>query len=263
MESSAETLAEASSIRGANGIYFAENQLYVASVVGRCVNVMDPPRLILENLGFLNGFDFGPDGLLYGPIWTLGKIVRIDVDAEQPAMETVADGFSIASAVKFNFKGELHVTDQFEGAVIRVDVETGEKTTVGTGLHKADNLAFDSADRLFVSSADDGFVGQVLEDGTTRTVNPGGMMFMGGLCFQDGTLFVADLFNLRQLDPVTGSEIATQKSYLGRPGLTTAMTVAGDDGRLILTSWFARTVQIWDPEKGEAVANYTDFGVSH
>ncbi len=28
----------------------------------------NPPRLIIKELGWLNGMDFGPDGLLYGPI---------------------------------------------------------------------------------------------------------------------------------------------------------------------------------------------------
>jgi sugar lactone lactonase YvrE len=30
----------------------------------------EPPRLVIETLGWMKGFDFGPDGFLYGPIWT-------------------------------------------------------------------------------------------------------------------------------------------------------------------------------------------------
>jgi sugar lactone lactonase YvrE len=29
----------------------------------------EPPRLIAENLGWMNGMDWGPDGFLYGPMW--------------------------------------------------------------------------------------------------------------------------------------------------------------------------------------------------
>ena len=257
---------------GVNPITFSEDgRLFVAlDFIGDALYELDPeleapPRLLMESLGFLNGFDFGPDGLLYGPIWTQGKIVRIDVDRDPPTVETVAEGFSIPSAVKFNSQGELYVTDHMESTVIHVNVETGEKEVIATGLHKADNLAFDSDDRLFVSSADDGFIGEVLNDGTVRTVNPGGMMFLGGITMQSApegnSLFVADLFNLREIDPLSGEEISSQKSYLCKPGITSAMTVAGDGENLIVTSWFARMVQIWNHENREVIEEYPDFGI--
>jgi hypothetical protein len=31
-------------------------------------DLVDQPRLIAEDLGFLKGMDWGPDGFLYGPI---------------------------------------------------------------------------------------------------------------------------------------------------------------------------------------------------
>ncbi|OQY26293.1 MAG: hypothetical protein B6244_14035 [Candidatus Cloacimonetes bacterium 4572_55] len=224
-------------------------------------NLEEAPRLIIQQLGFLNAFDFGPDGLLYGPIWTQKHVVRIDVDAEQPTVEVVADGFELCSAVKFNSQGELHVADQKAGSVYRVDVNTGEKTLVGSGLHKTDNLAFDSSDRLFVSSADDGYIGEVLSDGTGKTVYAGGMVFFGGITYQSNSLFVADLFNLREVDPQTGEELSVATSYLGVPGITTSMTVASDGENMIVTSWFARAVQVWNHSDTQVVEQYFDFGI--
>ena len=38
----------------------------------------EPPRLIAEDLGGFNGFEVGPDGMLYGPLWFKGQVVKID-----------------------------------------------------------------------------------------------------------------------------------------------------------------------------------------
>ena len=37
-------------------------------------------RKIAEKLGGLNGFDFGPDNMLYGPLWFKGVIAKVDVE---------------------------------------------------------------------------------------------------------------------------------------------------------------------------------------
>ncbi|HRE03689.1 MAG TPA: hypothetical protein PLV68_20505, partial [Ilumatobacteraceae bacterium] len=60
-------------------------------------------------MGGLNGFDFGQDGLLYGPLWFKGEIVAIDVAKAE--MTTVARGFRIPAAVNFNSTGTLYVVD--------------------------------------------------------------------------------------------------------------------------------------------------------
>ncbi|HBT06597.1 MAG TPA: hypothetical protein DEB22_09265, partial [Alcanivorax sp.] len=40
-----------------------------------------PPRKIIEGMGGLNGFEFGPDGHLYGPLWFKGEVVRVNVES--------------------------------------------------------------------------------------------------------------------------------------------------------------------------------------
>jgi sugar lactone lactonase YvrE len=52
-------------------------------------DLIAPPRPIIEAtpenpypLGFMNGFAFGPDGRLYGPIFTQGMVVSLDIDLD-------------------------------------------------------------------------------------------------------------------------------------------------------------------------------------
>jgi hypothetical protein len=34
------------------------------------------PRLIAKDMGGFNGFEVGPDGMLYGPLWFKHQVVR-------------------------------------------------------------------------------------------------------------------------------------------------------------------------------------------
>jgi len=227
-------------------------------------DLVDPPRLIAEDLGFLNGMDFGPDGFLYGPIWTKGEVVRVDVD--NGTITTVADGFGVPAAVKFDSGGGLHVADYTNGEILRVDAETGEKEVIARLPSGLDNLAFDSHDRLFVSHGPDGAIFEVLADGTTRTVSSGGMIAAGSgvavLPRSDGeSVFVADLFTLREFDGLTGEERSIERHYVGMPGITSPETASPDGDNLVLSSVFSNTVQVWSPETREVLEEYTDFAV--
>ena len=146
------------------------------------------PRLISDQLGpgcGLNGMDWGPDDKLYGPRWFQGKVARVDVDSGR--VETAADGFGVPAAVKFDSKGRLHVLDSQRGEIVRVDLAAGTREVVGkVPPSTADNLAFDAADRLFVSSFGDGFIVEVVDPEHTRTVLAGGVNTPGGLALASG-----------------------------------------------------------------------------
>jgi sugar lactone lactonase YvrE len=254
---------------GVNPITFSDDgRLFVAldflgdSLYELDPKLIEPPRLVAENLGFLNGMDWGPDGFLYGPIWSKGKVVRIDVD--KGTITTVADGFGVPAAVKFDSRGRLYVVDQMKGEVSRVDLKTGSKEVIASGLFGLDNLAFDSHDRLFVSNTQDGSISEVLPGGKTRTVSPGGMIAPGGvavLATADGeSVFVADLFTLREFDGRTGEAKSVQRALIAIPGITTPMTVSADGNGLVLSSWFGNAVQVWDPQTRQ-VLEQLDFGL--
>jgi sugar lactone lactonase YvrE len=139
-------------------------------------DLVQPPQRIFNNVGMLNGMDWGPDGFLYAPSWTEANILRIDVDScdesELCDTERVVDGtIAMPSAVKFDSQGNLYAVDSLSGEVLRVDTTVGSVTVIATLPAGLDNLAFDSEDRLFVSNIVTGMVVEVLPNGTTRTVS--------------------------------------------------------------------------------------------
>lgn len=241
----------------------------------------NPPRAIIVAtpevpmpLGFMNGMDWGPDGRLYGPIWTQGQIVSIDVDSCEATSHpwddcdivTVADGFGVPAAVKFDSQGRLHTIDFMSGEVFRVDTETGEKEVIAQLDRGLDNLAFDSNDRLFISHAQDGHIYSILPSGQARALNKGGMVGPGGVAVLPGaagteSVFVADIWSLREFDGLTGRPKGLERSILGVSGLIPPGTVAAHGDHLVLSSWLDNAVQVWDPESGQAVITRHDFAV--
>ena len=63
----------------------------------------------MEDMGGLNGFEIGPDGALYGPLWFKGQIARVDLEME--TLSVIADGFAIPAAVNFDSQGRLFAVD--------------------------------------------------------------------------------------------------------------------------------------------------------
>src|SRR6266540_2674657 len=171
------------------------------------------------------------------------------------------------TTAKFDSRGRLHVVDQLSGKVVRVNVATGRKAVVARLTPGLDSLAFDSRDRLFVSSFQDGFIAEVTADGEVRMVSGGGMILPGGVAAlprgRDGeSVFVADLFSLREFDARTGRQRRVERGFTGYSQLISPVfTVAPDGDRLLLSSSFANAVQLWDPATHAAVATYTGFAV--
>ena len=235
-------------------------------------NLVAPPRVIRSDLGpgcGLNGMDwFG--GFLYGPRMFAGEVVRVNVDSGE--VTTVASGFGTPGAVKFDSHGRLHVTDSQSGQVVRINTENGGKTVIAQLTPGLDNLAFDSQDRLFVSGDLDGFIVQVLPDGRTRKLSKGGMISPGGVAVLPGprgreTVFVADAFSLRAFDGRTGRLESSTPGVFPVPPLKGPFTVSSDGHhwssphRLVVSSYFDNTVQLWDPTTREILEQYSDFAV--
>jgi sugar lactone lactonase YvrE len=254
---------------GVNPITFSDDgRLFVAlCFLGDALYEVDPdgvaePRLIAENMGggqcALNGMDWGADGFLYGPRWFQSEVVRVDVASDQ--FTTVADGFGIPAAVKFDSQGRLHVLDQMTSEVLRVDTQTGSKEVIASLPFGLDNLAFDSHDRLFVSNADTGAIVEVLPDGTARTVSEGGMMLPGGVAVlprpSGESVFVADLWLLREFDGLTGDEKGAEPAPTWN-----SFTISADGDKLVLSSWVTNAVAVWNPHTLEALERYDDFAV--
>ena len=204
-------------------------------------------------MGGLNGFEFGPDDKLYGPLWFKGQVAKVDVDKAE--LTVVADGFKVPAAVNFDSKGNLWVVDTALGQLVRVDPKTGAKTMVAQLKPSLDNLAIDDKDRIFVSNmADNGIqevdpaTGQAKQIIIGKLALPGGI----GVISDDGkdTIHVADVFAYRTVDGATGE--VTEKARMHADGVTLeypmSATAKGND--VILSSWFTGTVQVIDRKTG-------------
>jgi len=240
-----------------------------------------PPRPIIEAtpenpypLGFLNAFDFGSDGRLYGPVFAAGLVISVDVgqpgDPPSPSpwtdgtIEVVATGFGWPAAAKFDPAGRLHVLDQ-TGEVFQVDHLTGDKTVIATLEEGLDNLAFDSQGTLYISSADHGWIVQMLPSGRARTISPGGMVNAMGVAVLPGpggedVVYVADYWRLREFNGLTGRPGNVYKGHLvpqaDPPSLTLPMTLSADGDHLVISSWGAGAVQVWDPKTDQVLEHY-------
>jgi sugar lactone lactonase YvrE len=223
---------------------FMDDKLYEVDPEG-----MGEARLVNGDLGpgcGLNGMDWGSaDGKLYGPRWFAQEVVRVDVQTGE--IETVAAGFGVPAAVKFDSEGRLHVLDALRGQVVRVDLDTGAQEEVANLQAGLDNLAFGPDDRLFVSNYADGSIVEVMSATEHRTVIEGGISMPGGLAIHQERLYLADFFALRGLDPDTGEERHTVRDVIGFSSQGSVMSVQSMGENLVLTSWFDNAVRIWSP----------------
>ncbi|MDH3244789.1 MAG: right-handed parallel beta-helix repeat-containing protein, partial [Saprospiraceae bacterium] len=242
-------------------------------------DLIEPPRPIIistaENpfpLGFFNAFDFGTDGRLYGPLFAAGLVISVDVDrtgdpASDPfadgSAQVVATGFVNPASAKFDSEGMLTVVDQ-TGEVFKLNTLTGDKTLFTTLDPGLDNMVFDSDGSLYMTNNDEGWVNEILPSGQARSISPGGMVAPQGLAVLTGTdnqddVFVADQYNLRQLDGISGEQENTYRGALvpeGPMSLILPMNLSTDGTHIVISSWFSGAVQVWDPQSAEVLEHY-------
>jgi sugar lactone lactonase YvrE len=263
----------ASGLPGINSLAFRKDgRLYATQVfLGDALYEIDvegvkPPRKIMEKMGGLNGFEFGPDDMLYGPLWFKGQVAKVDVDKAE--LSVVADGFKIPAAVNFDSKGNLFVVDTALGQLVRVDPKTGAKKMVAQLKPSLDNLAIDDKDRIFVSNmADNGIQEVDPETGAAKQVISGKLALPGGIgVVSDGdkdTIYVADVFAYRTVDGATGE--VSEPARMHADGVTLeypmSATASGDD--VLLSSWFTGTVQLIDRKTGKTKEMLHDFKAPH
>lgn len=233
-------------------------------------DLVGPPRVVIGDSGIppfvsqLNGFDFGPDGMLYAPQPFLERIVRIDPDSGD--ITQLADVPDFPTSVEFDSRGHLYAS-LGGGAIARVDATAGNFEII-TEIRGAtlDNMVFDSRDRLIVSDSDNGAIYSVSPGGGVRTIMRGGLILPGGATIMERglnhySLFVADLWSLAEFDAKSGRLLDVDRQSRAGGGIVESWTVAADGNNVIITSWMTNAVQIWDPAADQQVQVYTDFAV--
>ena len=205
-------------------------------------------RKIVENLGGLNGFDFGPDNQLYGPISAKGTIVRIDVETGK--IEVVAEGLEKPAAVNFDSKGNLFAVCGLPSCeVLQIDVKTGQKTLITKLANGIDNLAIDSKDRIFINTPNNSGIYEIdRKTGKSRTIVEGILICPVGVAVvteaEGDIVYLTDLFSsehsYRKVDSFTG-EITTLNKEKGFPS-----AIFANDNSVILTSQYNGTLEVID-----------------
>ncbi|MDM0000152.1 hypothetical protein QTI24_16155 [Variovorax sp. J22P240] len=203
-----------------------------------------PPRLIKKDMGGFNGFEVGPDGMLYGPLWFKGQVVKID--PANGAMTVIADGFKIPAAANLDGKGNLWVVDTRSGELIRVDLATGRKTVAKQLKPSLDNLAIAPEGTIYVSNmADNSVEAFNPATGDLRLLTGGKLAVPAGLKIDGDDLWVADIFGFRQVDATSGA-VRDIFRMQRDPDLDYPSAVGLSPTHFALTSWFTGTVQLVD-----------------
>lgn len=227
---------------------FLGDALYEADLTGT-----NAPRKIMADMGGLNGFEFGPDGGLYGPLWFKGQIARVDVDAA--TLEVVAEGFEIPAAVNFDSQGTLYTVDTARGLLLQVDREAGEHAVIAEVAPAIDNFVVAADDTIFLSNmADNAIIHIDPATGATRTVVDSPLAVAADIALSEdgGSIWVADVFSLRRVDLASGAVSEIARQYADE--LENPLAVGAGAGRVVTTSWSAGVIQEFDARTGESLA---------
>jgi sugar lactone lactonase YvrE len=246
----------ASSLPFINSIRFdpRNGRLYAAQVFGAdalweiAPKGDAPPRLIARDLGGLNGFDIGKDGMIYGPLTMRGSLVRIDpVDGRTTV---VATGFAAPNGVKIDAEGDLWAVDGGNGQLVHVDLRTGVRTVKARFPAILDNLAIGRGGEIYVSDgARDAIQVYTPMDGKVRALEPPRVAIPAGLAISNGQLWVADGFALRTVDLTTGAV----REHYREIAAPFPFTVSMSHGRLAMSSTFLKAVGMFDATSGRSL----------
>ena len=258
-------------------------------------------RTVAQLTPGVNPITFSDDGRLFvGQCLFDDGLYEIDPDgAFEPRM--IADELApcALNAMDFGPDGYLYGPRPFHGLVARVDVDSGEFTTVADGFVYPVAVKFDGQGRLFVLDDATGEVLRVDPDSGERelvaTLRPGldnlafdaqGRLFVSNFTEGEITEVLAD-GGTRVVSPggmitpagvmvragadgesVVVADVDSLRAFggaSGEPGEPIAnpgimpVTVWPDGDALVLTSWVSNMVMVWDPVAGEALEAYGDF----
>jgi streptogramin lyase len=215
---------------------FLGDALWEIDVTGKA-----PPRLIRKDLGGLNGFEVGPDGMIYGPLWFKGQVVK--VDPANGDMVVINSEFQVPAAANLDGKGGLWVVDTKSGELSRVDLASGRKTVVKQLKPALDNLAVAPEGTVYISNmADNSIEAYNPSNGELRLLTGGKLAVPAGLKIDGNDLWVTDVFGFRRVDVKTGNVqdiFRMQASDMEYP-----FALGMSASHFALSSWFTGTVQL-------------------
>ncbi len=212
-----------------------------------------PPRLIAKDLGGLNGFEVGPDGMIYGPLWFKNSVVMID--PANGAVTVINKEFKIPAAANLDGKGNLWVVDTATGELNKVELASGRKTVVKTLKTSLDNLAISPEGTVYVSNMADNSIESIdPATGAVKVLTRGALAVPSGVKVSGGTLWVADIFSYRKVDLASGAVGDVMRMHGEGVVMEYPFAVGLSDKLVALASWFTGTVQVLDRATNKTLA---------
>ncbi len=256
----------ASGLPGLNSLAFdpRNGKLYATQVfLGDALWELDPsgakpPRLIAKDLGGLNGFEVGPDGMIYGPLWFKRSVAR--VDPKDGSVSVISASFETPAAANLDGKGNVWVIDTATGELAKVALDTGARQVVARLASAVDNLAIAPDGTIYVSNmADNGIQAVNPATGAVRQLTRGAVAVPGGIKVDGNTLWLADIFSFRKVDLTTGQVTDVKRSHAVDSDIEYPFSVGMGSKHLALSSWFTGTVQLIDRASGKTTAMLHGF----
>ncbi len=167
---------------GANGITFdpSTDQLYVDEMRegGRVLKV-DHTRpgayeVLAEGLAWCNAMEVSPTGELCLPQVFAGTVLAIDLATLD--IRILTDELQLPTAVKFDDRGRLVVSEAGAGELTAIDLETNTRETLARPGPGIDNFCFDPAGQLYLSNYCEAKVEQYVDGRLGRVLSPGGLI---------------------------------------------------------------------------------------
>lgn len=248
----------ASGLPGLNSLDFdrRNGKLYATQVfLGDALYELDPsgarpPRLIAKDLGGLNGFEVGPDGMIYGPLWFKRSVAR--VDPANGAVSVISASFDVPAAANLDGKGNVWVIDTATGELSKVALDTGARQIVARLSSAIDNLAIAPDGTVYVSNmADNGIQAVNPATGVVTQLTRGQMAVPAGIKLDGDAMWVTDIFTLRKLNLGTGAVQDIKRMHAVDNDMEYPFAVGLSSQRLALASWFTGTVQVINRASGK------------
>ena len=202
-----------------------------------------------------NGMSWN-EGHLYSPQPFLDLIWRIDPDTGDKT--EVTTGWSVPIGTAFGPDGNLYALAQGAGEVVRIDI-SGPPATNRTVLANipvgwADNIAVNDEGRVFISSATDSTIAEVLDNGELRIVVPGQFQMTLGVSVIGDTVYTTHTSGIVSYDRKSGELIDHFRASFGVDDFPFALSSVAWGDNLVLMSAFNGDIVLWDPVSNQPLA---------
>lgn len=127
-------------------------------------------------------------------------------------------------------------------------------------------MVFDTDGTLYMTNNDAGWVAEISATGQPTFISPGGIIAPQGIAVLAGAnngdaVYIGDQYNIRQFNGSTGNQDTRFQAFLipAAEGLSlaTPQNVVADGTNLLVCSWFAGEVQVFSPQTGEVLEQFT------